>query len=122
MGAKSERPAHALRNNLVGLSDLIGEVQSLRRHYPDAKPSIDPASAVFDKWHVALLAVDDGDASAAQSAMVEAKSTMTSCRPPMTSSANLDDASETTRGHAKRRSRTRREISRGPSSFALIRR
>ncbi len=66
----------ALRSNLVGLSDLVGEVQSLRPHYPEAEPSIDAAGAIFDNWDAALLALDNGDATAARSAMAAAESTI----------------------------------------------
>ncbi|WP_458040310.1 MULTISPECIES: hypothetical protein [Bacteria] len=62
-----------LRTNLVGLSDLLGETESLKRQYPDSGASIDLAQAIFDKWDAAILGLDNGDASAARAAMADAE-------------------------------------------------
>jgi hypothetical protein len=62
-----------LRTNLVGLSDLLGETDSLRLHYPEAVPSIEIAEAVYLKWEFAIVSIDNQEESESRTAMAEAE-------------------------------------------------
>lgn len=62
-----------LRTMLVAFSDYLSYWDSLRPHYPEAVASIDTAQEIYDLWDQAMLDRDNGEAEAAQAAMVAAE-------------------------------------------------
>lgn len=69
----TEESDDGLRTALVGFSDLLGEWEILRPHFPDREEDFDRAEALYDAWDRALLSEENGDSKAAEEAMAEAK-------------------------------------------------
>src|SRR5690625_341623 len=69
----TEESDEGLRMALIGFSDLLGEWESLRAHFPDREEDFDRAGALYDAWDKALLSEENGDSKAADEAMAEAE-------------------------------------------------
>lgn len=67
-----------LRLSVLAMSDQIAYWESLEDEYPGTADDIDSAEMILNLWDQALVEQDNGDADAAQSAMVRAEGILAS--------------------------------------------